>query len=124
MALAKLPTAWCVGWSTLTQILPITDLANGDFCVVIGFHGDFLQAASNAKEANNGVEIAYSIPAEGSTLWFDMVGIPKGAPHEKNGYAQECPNPGECSRPAAGWLFALPLSGLMVCGCKRREMQR
>ncbi|MNQ88145.1 Putrescine-binding periplasmic protein precursor [compost metagenome] len=79
--MAKLPTAWCVGWSTLTQILPITlnylglpryshdtadyakaeqaqlkirpyiqyfhssryitDLANGDFCAVIGFNGYF-----------------------------------------------------------------------------------
>ncbi|RJG13903.1 polyamine ABC transporter substrate-binding protein [Pseudomonas cavernicola] len=65
----------------------VADLANGDICAVIGFNGDILQAARSAKEAKNGVEIAYSIPEEGSTLWFDMVVMPKNAPHEKNGYA-------------------------------------
>ncbi|MCY1279058.1 Spermidine-binding periplasmic protein SpuE [compost metagenome] len=65
----------------------ITDLANGDICAVIGFNGDILQAASSAKEANNGIEIGYSIPEEGSTLWFDMVVMPRSAPHEQNGYA-------------------------------------
>ena len=65
----------------------ISDLANGNVCAVIGFNGDIVQAAASAKEANNGIEIAYSIPDEGSTLWFDMVVMPKSAPHEKNGYA-------------------------------------
>jgi len=65
----------------------ISDLANGNVCAVIGFNGDIVQAAASAKEANNGIDIAYSIPDEGSTLWFDMVVMPKSAPHEKNGYA-------------------------------------
>ena len=65
----------------------ISDLANGNVCAVIGFNGDVVQAAASAKEANNGINIAYSIPDEGSTLWFDMVVMPKSAPHEKNGYA-------------------------------------
>ncbi|TPG74107.1 polyamine ABC transporter substrate-binding protein [Pseudomonas arsenicoxydans] len=65
----------------------ISDLANGNVCAVIGFNGDVVQAAASAKEANNGIDIAYSIPDEGSTLWFDMVVMPKSAPHEKNGYA-------------------------------------
>lgn len=65
----------------------ISDLANGNVCAVIGFNGDIVQAAASAREANNGINIAYSIPDEGSTLWFDMVVMPKGAPHEKNGYA-------------------------------------
>ncbi|POG21923.1 spermidine/putrescine ABC transporter substrate-binding protein PotF [Aeromonas bestiarum] len=65
----------------------ITDLANGDICAVIGFNGDILQAANSAREANNGIDIAYSIPEEGSTLWFDMMVVPKNAPHEKSGYA-------------------------------------
>ncbi|WP_223511239.1 polyamine ABC transporter substrate-binding protein [Pseudomonas sp. GL-B-19] len=64
----------------------ISDLANGNVCAVIGFNGDVVQAAASAKEANNGINIAYSIPDEGSTLWFDMVVLPKSAPHEKNGY--------------------------------------
>jgi putative spermidine/putrescine transport system substrate-binding protein/putrescine transport system substrate-binding protein len=64
----------------------ISDLANGNVCAVIGFNGDIVQAAASAKEAKNGIDIAYSIPDEGSTLWFDMVVMPKNAPHEKNGY--------------------------------------
>ncbi|MBC8996965.1 polyamine ABC transporter substrate-binding protein [Pseudomonas sp. N40(2020)] len=65
----------------------ISDLANGNVCAVIGFNGDIVQAASSAKEAKNGIDIAYSIPDEGTTLWFDMMVMPKSAPHEKNGYA-------------------------------------
>lgn len=65
----------------------ISDLANGNVCAVIGFNGDIVQAAASAKEAKNGIEIAYSIPDEGSTLWLDMVVMPKSAPHEKNAYA-------------------------------------
>ena len=65
----------------------ISDLANGNVCAVIGFNGDIVQAAASAKEAKNGIDIAYSIPTEGTTLWFDMMVMPKSAPHEKNGYA-------------------------------------
>lgn len=65
----------------------VSDLANGNICAVIGFNGDVVQAAASAKDAKNGIEIAYSIPKEGSTLWLDMVVMPKSAPHEKNGYA-------------------------------------
>ncbi len=65
----------------------ISDLANGNICAVIGFNGDVVQAATSAKEAKNGIEIAYSIPEEGTTLWLDMVVMPKAAPHEKNAYA-------------------------------------
>lgn len=64
----------------------VSDLANGNICAVIGFNGDIVQAATSAKEAKNGIDIAYSIPNEGSTLWLDMVVMPKAAPHEKNGY--------------------------------------
>ncbi|MNS44459.1 Putrescine-binding periplasmic protein precursor [compost metagenome] len=65
----------------------ISDLANGNVCAVIGFNGDIVQAAASAREAKNGIDIAYSIPDEGSTLWLDMVVMPKNAPHERNGYA-------------------------------------
>jgi putrescine transport system substrate-binding protein len=57
----------------------ITDLANGDICVAAGFSGDVLQAAERAVEAENGVDIAYSIPKEGGNLWFDVLAIPSDA---------------------------------------------
>lgn len=65
----------------------VSDLANGEICMVLGFSGDILQAATRAKEANNGVEVRYSTPKEGSPLWFDMVSMPVDAPDEKAGYA-------------------------------------
>ncbi|REG86697.1 extracellular solute-binding protein [Marinomonas pollencensis] len=57
----------------------ISALANGDICVAIGWSGDVIQAQDRAAEADNGVEVEYSIPKEGTQIWFDMLGIPKGA---------------------------------------------
>jgi len=65
----------------------INDLANGDICVAIGYSGDIIQAMDRAEEADNGVEIAYVIPKEGTMLWFDMMAIPKDAPHPDNAHA-------------------------------------
>ncbi|WP_419836013.1 extracellular solute-binding protein [Endozoicomonas atrinae] len=57
----------------------ISDLANGDICVAMGWSGDVLQAADRAAEADNGVTVEYVIPDEGAGLWFDMIAIPKDA---------------------------------------------
>ncbi|WP_373185618.1 polyamine ABC transporter substrate-binding protein [Halopseudomonas sp.] len=65
----------------------ISDLANGDICVAVGFSGDVFQAADRADEADNGVNIAYTIPKEGTQLWFDMMAIPKDAPNPDNAHA-------------------------------------
>ncbi|MCE7761450.1 extracellular solute-binding protein [Pseudomonas putida] len=65
----------------------VSDLANGNICVAIGFSGDVLQAMGSAQQAGNGVNVGYSIPREGSTVAVDMVVMPKGAPHRENGYA-------------------------------------
>ncbi|WP_293903276.1 polyamine ABC transporter substrate-binding protein [Phenylobacterium sp.] len=59
----------------------IDALANGDICVAIGYSGDVLQAKARAVEAKNKVRIAYSIPKEGSQVWFDLFTIPKDAPN-------------------------------------------
>ncbi|MNM81972.1 Putrescine-binding periplasmic protein precursor [compost metagenome] len=65
----------------------VSDLANGNICVAIGFSGDVLQAMNSAQQANNGVHLGYSIPREGSTVAVDMVVIPKAAPHLDAAYA-------------------------------------
>jgi putrescine transport system substrate-binding protein len=65
----------------------INDLANGDSCVAQGYSGDVLQARDRADEAGNDVEIGYSIPKEGAILWFDVIAIPKDAPHPDNAHA-------------------------------------
>lgn len=64
----------------------ITDLANGDICVAFGYSGDIFQAADRADEAENGNTIEYSIPKEGSNLWFDMIAIPADAANVKNAH--------------------------------------
>ncbi len=62
----------------------ISDLANGDICIAHGYSGDILQARDRADEAENGIEINYSIPKEGAIIWFDMMAIPVDAPNPQN----------------------------------------
>ncbi len=64
----------------------IDDLANGELCVAIGWSGDILQARDRAEEAGQGVNVAYSIPKEGTVVWFDMLAIPADAKHPKNAH--------------------------------------
>jgi putrescine transport system substrate-binding protein len=65
----------------------IEALAKGDLCVAVAYNGDVMQARDRAQDANKGIEIKYSIPKEGTILWFDMLAIPKDAPHPKSAYA-------------------------------------
>ncbi len=65
----------------------ISDLANGETCVAVGWSGDVLQAAERAEEAGQGVNVWYAIPREGAMQWFDMMGIPADAPNPENAHA-------------------------------------
>jgi putrescine transport system substrate-binding protein len=65
----------------------IEALANGDICVAVGYNGDVLQARDRARTAGKGIEIKYTVPKEGSILWFDMLAIPKDAPNPDSAYA-------------------------------------
>ena len=64
----------------------LNDLANGELCLVLGWSGDIFQARDRAREANNGNDIAYVIPTEGTLMWFDTLAIPKDAQHVENAY--------------------------------------
>lgn len=64
----------------------ITDLANGEICVAVGYNGDILQARDRAEENSTGQTIKYMIPKEGSIIWFDSYLIPADAPHPKNAH--------------------------------------
>jgi putrescine transport system substrate-binding protein len=64
----------------------INAIANGDICVSLGYSGDFVQANKRAAEAKNGIELDYIIPEEGSFIGFDLLTIPKDAPHVANAY--------------------------------------
>src|SRR5271170_6752059 len=83
--------------SVLTKIRPfirnihsleyIEALANGDLCIAVAYNGDVMQARDRAREANKGIDIKYSVPKEGTILWFDMLAIPKDAPDPDSAYA-------------------------------------
>jgi putrescine transport system substrate-binding protein len=62
----------------------INDLANGNLCLSLGYSGDVIQARNRAREAHNGVEIAFAVPKEGAQMAVDMMAIPKDAPHPEN----------------------------------------
>ena len=64
----------------------ISDLANGNICVAIGYSGDIYQAKSRAEDANNGVTVSYNIPKEGAGSFFDMLAIPADAKNVENAH--------------------------------------
>lgn len=64
----------------------ISDLANGDTCVAVGWSGDVFQAMERAAEAERGVELDYAIPEEGAPIWFDMLAIPADARNVDNAH--------------------------------------
>ncbi len=61
----------------------ISDLANGDICVAVGYSNDLFIAQARANEANNGNHIEYVIPKEGAGSYFDMMAIPADATNVK-----------------------------------------
>jgi putrescine transport system substrate-binding protein len=65
----------------------IDDLAAGDICVAVGWSGDILQARDRAAEAGKNVVVKYTIPKEGTIVWFDMLAVPADAKHPKNAHA-------------------------------------
>ena len=64
----------------------ISDLANGEICLAVGYNGDLLQARDRAEENKTGAEIKYVIPKEGTIIWFDSYLVPTDAPHPKNAH--------------------------------------
>ena len=59
----------------------IEQLASGETCLALDYSGDVIQAAVRAKEAAKGVAVKYVLPKEGAQIAFDMLAIPKDAPH-------------------------------------------
>ncbi|MNQ82973.1 Putrescine-binding periplasmic protein precursor [compost metagenome] len=65
----------------------ISDLANGNICVAIGYSGDIYQSKSRADEAKAGVKVAYNIPMQGAGTFFDMLAIPADAANVEGAHA-------------------------------------
>jgi len=64
----------------------ISDLANGNICVAVGYSGDVQQAKTRAAEAGDKVKVSYAIPKEGAGSFYDMVAIPKDAENVEGAY--------------------------------------
>ena len=62
----------------------INALANGDICLAVIWSGDAGIAATRAEEAGKDYDLSYVIPTEGAQMWFDMMALPKDAPHPNN----------------------------------------
>ncbi|MFO1059577.1 MAG: extracellular solute-binding protein [Dongiaceae bacterium] len=59
-------------------------LAAGDICISIGWVGNDIQAAAQAKKAGKEVKLHFVIPKEGMPEYIDNMMILKDAPHPKN----------------------------------------
>ncbi|MGU7783549.1 polyamine ABC transporter substrate-binding protein [Burkholderia sp. PU8-34] len=59
----------------------INDLANNDICLALAWSGDVAIAKARAAEAHRAYEISYVIPPGDGVLWFDLMAVPKDAPH-------------------------------------------
>jgi putrescine transport system substrate-binding protein len=64
----------------------INALANGDICLAVGWSGDSALARNRAREADNGIDIGYDIPREGTVISLDNLAIPWDAPHVEEAY--------------------------------------
>jgi len=64
----------------------IDALANGEICIALGWSGDVLQARDRAAEAGLTDVIKYFVPKEGTIIWFDLLAIPRDAPHPENAH--------------------------------------
>jgi putrescine transport system substrate-binding protein len=59
----------------------INDLANGETCLAMSWNGNVAIARNQAQQAGKAVDLAFSIPREGTLIWLDALVIPKDAPH-------------------------------------------
>lgn len=64
----------------------LNSLPNGDICIAMTWSGDYAVAAQRAEEAGLKINLAYTVPKEGSNIWFDAMLMPKDAPNVANAH--------------------------------------
>jgi putrescine transport system substrate-binding protein len=62
----------------------LVDMPNEEICLAMSWSGDYAVARARAAEAGLRLNLAYSVPGEGSFFWFDGMFIPVDAPHPQN----------------------------------------
>jgi len=73
-----------VRYFSSTQL--INDLPNGELCVAMSWSGDYSSAQQRAEEVGLEMNLAYSVPREGTILFLDSLLIPADAPHPGNAH--------------------------------------
>lgn len=61
-------------------------LPNEEICIAMNWSGDYATAATRAEEAGIKVNLAYTVPKEGTNIWADGMLIPADAPHPENAH--------------------------------------
>jgi putrescine transport system substrate-binding protein len=64
----------------------LVDLPNEEVCIAMSWSGDYAQAMYRAQEVGKPVQLAYTMPREGTLAWFDLWFIPADAPHPDNAH--------------------------------------
>lgn len=57
----------------------LLDLPSKEVCIAMSWSGDYSVASRRAADAGINVTLGYTIPVEGSLIWFDVAYIPAGA---------------------------------------------
>ncbi|MCC7411935.1 MAG: polyamine ABC transporter substrate-binding protein [Gammaproteobacteria bacterium] len=64
----------------------LLDLPSREICIAMSWSGDYATATARAREAGIDIDLAYTIPREGATAWFDVALIPSDARHPDNAH--------------------------------------
>ncbi len=64
----------------------LVDLPSREVCIAQSWSGDYSIASRRARDAGLEVNLAYTMPIEGSTIWFDVLYIPADAHHPDNAH--------------------------------------
>lgn len=64
----------------------ISDMPNEELCIAMSWSGDYAQAMQRAIDVGADIKLAYSVPKEGTVVWFDGMFIPADAPHPENAH--------------------------------------
>jgi putrescine transport system substrate-binding protein len=64
----------------------IDQMARGQLCAVIGWSGDINIAKDRSKKAKRPQALEVLLPKSGALLFFDVMAIPKDAPHPQNAH--------------------------------------
>jgi putrescine transport system substrate-binding protein len=65
----------------------INELANGELCIAMSWSGDYAISTARARAAGVHVNLAFTVPKEGTNIIYDAMMIPGDAPHKREAHA-------------------------------------